>query len=250
MTRGIYAQSNAQSEKLALTGGKVMSDFISNDDLNTFEGYLRYQAIDPATTTPEVLAQFREVFDEAMAKRFATPPMGQLFKPKPDGQKPGEFKYAVAIRDGTDLWLTMTVRRDHKGDVYVIYPRHEGNPHASYHRDGTFHQKSDDYKMMSSKRQPLTAEAFKGFEHMGMFAGHGNSVGAVCNPANFSDVLEVPAGILGPRHCFVAVDLVEPGRKPLEPLYNPVLFTKIYAHSIPWIVVRVGTLSGPGSSRS
>jgi hypothetical protein len=105
--------------------------------------------------------------------------MGELFKPKPNGQKQDEFKYAVAIRVGTDLWLTMTVRRDHKGDVYVTYPRHEGNPHASYHRDGTFHLKSDDHKTMSSKRQPLT-EAFKGFEHMGMFAGHGKSVGAHC----------------------------------------------------------------------
>ena len=115
-----------------------MSDFTSEDDLNNFDRYLRYQGIDPKTTKPDVLAQYREAFDQAMAKRLATPPMGEIFKPKNAGAKRGEFKIAVAVRDGEQLLQTMTVRRDHKGDVYVIYPRQEGNPHASYHRDGTF----------------------------------------------------------------------------------------------------------------
>jgi hypothetical protein len=146
-----------------------MSDFTSEDDLNTFDRYLRYQGIDPATTAPDVLTQFREVFDEAMAKRLATPPMGEIFKPKAASAKQGESKIAIAVRDGEQLLLTMTVRRDPKGDVYVIYPRQEGNPHASYHADGTFHHKSDNYAMMSAKRQRLT-DGFQGCEHMGMFA--------------------------------------------------------------------------------
>jgi hypothetical protein len=43
-----------------------------------------------------------------------------------------------------------------------------------------------------------------------MFGGHGpKTVGAVCDPTNFSDVVEVPPGILGPKYNgFVAVDLV------------------------------------------
>jgi hypothetical protein len=102
-----------------------VSEFISEDDLNTWEGFLRYQGVDPATAAPDVLAQFREAFDEAMAKRLTTSPMGEIFKPKPEGAKPCEFKYAVAVRDGAELLLTMTVSRDHKGDVYVIYPRQE-----------------------------------------------------------------------------------------------------------------------------
>jgi hypothetical protein len=140
-------------------------------------------------------------------KRLATPSMGEIFKPKAHGAKQGEFKIAVAVRHGEQLLLTMTVRRDHKGGVYVIYPRQEGNPHASYHANGTYHHKSDNHAMMSEKRQPLT-DAFKGCEHVGMFGGHGpKTIGAICNPANFSDVIEIEPGILGPRDGYVAVDL-------------------------------------------
>jgi hypothetical protein len=165
--------------------------------------------------------------------------MGEIFKPKLTGAKPGEFKIAVAVRDGTELLLTMTVRRDHKRDVYVIYPRQEGNPHASYHHNGTFHHKTHDHAMMPSTRQPLT-DAFKGCEHMGMFGGHGpKTIGAICNPANFSAVIEVAPGILGPGDGFVAVDLVEPGCDPID-LFNPVTNAQVFKDAIPWIVVRVG----------
>jgi hypothetical protein len=78
---------------------------------------------------------------------------------------------------------------------------------------------------------------------MGIFEGHGpKTVGAICNPANFSDVIEVPPGVLGPRDGFVAVDLIEPGCKPLE-LFNPVSHTRVFKESTPWIVVRVGNAS-------
>jgi hypothetical protein len=172
-------------------------------------------------------------------KRLATPSMGEIFKPKAHGAKQGEFKIAVAVRHGEQLLLTMTVRRDHKGGVYVIYPRQEGNPHASYHANGTYHHKSDNHAMMSEKRQPLT-DAFKGCEHVGMFGGHGpKTIGAICNPANFSDVIEIEPGILGPRDGYVAVDLVEPGCEPMD-LFNPVTQERVFKDSIPWIVVRVG----------
>jgi hypothetical protein len=214
------------------------SDFISEDDLNTFEGYLRLQAVDPMTAGPDELAMFRQFFDEAMATKSAIQKLGEMkFK-----AIPGELRYAVAVREGDDLWLTIWVKRDRKGDVYVLIPRNDGgwNPHTSYHRDGTFHAKSFDHKMSSLKKQPLTQD-FKGCEHLGMFAGHGpKSVGAICTATMFSDVIEVPPGILGPRDGFVAVDLVEPGCQPLE-LSNPVILTRVLKHSIPWIVIRVGT---------
>jgi hypothetical protein len=218
-----------------------MPNFTGEDDCKAFEEFLRHKGIDPATAEPDVLVQFRRAFDHLAAKRLATPPMGEIFNAK---LKPGEFRYAVAIRDGANLWLTMTVRRDPKGDVYVLNPRQEGNPHASYHpKNGRFHHKSDDNIMMSEQRQRLTE--FKGCLHMGMFQGHFKDVGAVCNPANFSDVLEVPSGILGPHDGFVAVDLIEPGCEPKEELGQPVLLTRTYEDSIPWIVVRVGTPSRP-----
>jgi hypothetical protein len=44
-----------------------MQDFISEDDLDTFEGWLRYQAVDPTTVTADELANWRSLFDEARA---------------------------------------------------------------------------------------------------------------------------------------------------------------------------------------
>jgi hypothetical protein len=37
-------------------------EFISEDDLHTFEGWLRYQGFDVATTSPQDLAMWRELF--------------------------------------------------------------------------------------------------------------------------------------------------------------------------------------------
>jgi hypothetical protein len=221
------------------------SDFISEDDLNTFEGYLRFQAVDPLIATPDELALFRQFFDEAKAASSATPKLGAMkFK-----AVPGELRYAVAVLEGSDLWLTTWIRRAPKGDVYVLIPRSDGswNPHSSYHRDGTVHSKSFNHKMSSSKKQPLT-RAFKRFEHLGMFGGHSpKNIGAICDPAMFSGVVEVPPGILGPRDGFVAVDLVEPGCDPLMELYNPVVLTQVFKGSVPWIVIRVGTHARPAS---
>ena len=60
----------------------MASDSISEDDLNTFEGYLRLQAIDPSTAGLDVLAMYRQSFDEAMAIRATTPKLGAMkFKP-------------------------------------------------------------------------------------------------------------------------------------------------------------------------
>lgn len=214
----------------------IMSDFISEDDLNTVDGYLRYQGVDRATTAPDVLAQYLDEFDKAIAKKAATPPMGVM-----DLERPGQHLYAVAVREGVDLWLTLWVRRAPKGDVYVFVPRadRDWNPHVSYHNNGNFHAKSFDHRMSASKRQPLV-DTFKGCEHLGVFSGHGpKSIGAVCDPAMFSGIVEVAPGILGPRDGIVALDLVEPGAMPHE-LLGPFTHEQVFKDSIPWIVVRVG----------
>jgi hypothetical protein len=43
-------------------------------------------------------------------------------------------------------------------------------------------------------------------EHLGIYAGHGKSIGAICNSSDFSGVVEVEPGVLGPRNGWVAVD--------------------------------------------
>jgi hypothetical protein len=117
-----------------------VSDFISEDDLSTFEGWLRYQGIDAATTTPDELADWRDMFDEGRERSLATPKVGRM---KLGPLAAGEYRYAVAVREGSDLWLTLWVRRSKKGDVYVMVPRADRgwDPHTSYHRSGTLHSK-------------------------------------------------------------------------------------------------------------
>jgi hypothetical protein len=169
------------------------------------------------------------------------------FKPAP-----GEFRYAVAVREGSELWLTLWVRRSAKGDVYVLIPRNDSDwePHTSYHRDGTFHAKSFDRKFAANmpKRQPLSSGAFQGAEHMGTYLGHApKSVGAVCDPTMFSGIMEVPADVLKPRDRYVAVDLVEPGCTPMQ-LLGDIIQQQEFRDVIPWIVIRVGRQPDLGGS--
>ena len=188
-------------------------DFISEDDLLTFEGYLRYQAVDPAMLSPEDLKMWRNIFEEAVARTVSAPKVG-LMKLQ---RVPSEQKYAVAIQDGSAFWLTLWVRYSSKGEVFIMYPRsdRDWDAHASYHLNGRLHQKS--HRRVTAvvlKRQPLTA-AFKGSEHLGIYAGHGGkSIGAVCDPAVFDGVVRIQPGLLGPKHGWVGIDLVEPGGQP------------------------------------
>ena len=118
---------------------------------------------------------------------------------------------AWRFRDGSQLWSTIWVRCSPRAEVFVIYPRTDaGNPHASYHLDGTLHNKSYDKAHIPRKRQPLSAD-FKESEHIGTFAGHGKSSGAECDPSAFDGLVIVEPGILGPKHGAVAVDLIAAG---------------------------------------
>lgn len=78
---------------------------------------------------------------------------------------------------------------------------------------------------------------------MGAFGGHGPSIGAICDPVDFSDVVEVPFGVLGARYGAVSVDLVAPGIVP-DPWPFPrgeAVCERTFKDRIPWIVVRAGT---------
>jgi hypothetical protein len=155
---------------------------------------------------------------------------------------PGEHRYGVAFRDGSDLLLTLSVRRSPKGEFFVMMPRADRswNPHTSYHLDGTVHSKSFDRKLGAPlpKRQPLTGN-FKGTEHLGAYAGHGpKQVGAKCDPAAFSGIVEVAPGVLGPRDGRVVVDLVEPGCEPLS-WPGEVVQKAVFQEIVPWVVIRI-----------
>jgi hypothetical protein len=213
-----------------------MRDFISEDDTGTFEGWLNYQAVEGSALTTDELAMWRGLYDEARRSSSGTAPIG-LMKLGP--MAPGEHRYAVALRDGPDLWLTLWVRRSQKGEFFVMVPRRDKgwDPHTSYHRDGTLHAKSYGKASVGSRKlQPLTG-AFRGTAHLGIYAGHGpKKVGAICDPTAFSGVIEFPPGVLGPVHGAVAIDLIEPG-------YDPMPFDHIirrdFSDTLPWLVVRI-----------
>lgn len=225
-----------------------MSEFISEDDLKTFEGWLRYQGFDPSAVTLDELAQWQAIFDEII--KSPTPKVG-LMKLR---SLPGEHRYAVAVREGSDLWLALWVRRSPKGEFFVMAPRADRgwNPHFSYHLDGSFHSKSYGRVGLKKKLQPLTGP-FRGTEHLGAHMGYGpKGVGAVCDPAAFSGVVEVPPGVLGPRDGAVVVDLIEPG---VEPMPWPIVGGKVaqqatFKDSPPWLVLRVGTTRSPRATAS
>jgi hypothetical protein len=231
------------------------SGFISEDDLGTFEGFLRYQAIDPAKTSPEELQNWRDVFDQAKRRMAASPKVGRM-KLK---SAPREYRYAVAVRDGSELWLALWVRRSAKGEFFLMVPRgevfaiversgpgrkprkREWNPHTSYHLDGTLHMKSyDETVLPPMKCQPLTGK-FKGTVSLGAFGGYGpKGVGAICDPKDFSGIVEVPSGVLGPRHGTISVDLVEPECEPtnIGPDFK-IVHRQDFRDFLPWVVVTV-----------
>jgi hypothetical protein len=228
--------------------------FISEDDLETFDGFLRYHIIDPSMTSPEELQRWRNDFD-ASRRRIAASKVGRMkFKSDPD-----EFRYAVAVRDGSKLWLALWVKRSPKGEFFVFQPRGEyfatkrlrgrrlkkqdWNPHTSYHVDGKLHIKSYDEKIFPPKQfQPLTGK-FKGTVSLGAFGGYGpKGVGAICDPADFSGIVEVPPGVLGPRHGTISVDVVEPRceHTNIGPGFEMVQQQQ-FRDFLPWVVITVWT---------
>jgi hypothetical protein len=136
--------------------------------------------------------------------------------------RPGEQRYAVAIRDGSDLWLTLWVQCSPDGQIFIMLPRRDldWDVHASYHINGRMHMKTllrkrgyRDTRVIAPKGQALTA-AFKGFQRFVNLLGHGKACGAVCDPRVFDGVVCVEPSILAPSHTSVAVDLLEPGYAP------------------------------------
>ncbi len=215
----------------------TVMQFISEDDLQNFEGWSRYQCLD--LSSPEELERWRGVFDEMRQRSSGSPKVG-LMKLKPT---PGEYRYAVAVRDA-GLWLALWVRRSPKGEFFVLMPRPDRlwDIHTSYHLDGTFHMKSDGRTVLpKQKRQPLTG-AFRGNESLGSFAGYGpKSVGAICDPTAFSGVVESPPGILGPRDGQITVELIEPNGEPAAFPWREVATRKVFRDVVPWVVVTVGS---------
>jgi hypothetical protein len=212
-------------------------EYISEDDLNTYKGWLKYQGLELSTLNEEEAAEMRELFDRAVSTRAKARKVGRMKL-----MRPGDSTYAIAIRDGSNLWLALWIRRSAKPEYFIFHPTTDGNwnPHSSLHKDGTFHLKSYDQLMLAPQRKQLPS-AVKGTEHLGAYGGFGpKAVGAICDPADFTGVFEVPPGVLGPRNGILTVDLMEPGSG-AEPLMHPAkeVARHLFNDAVPHVLVRV-----------
>ncbi|HET9390981.1 MAG TPA: hypothetical protein VFO44_15140, partial [Steroidobacteraceae bacterium] len=114
------------------------------DFLNSFEQWLEHQKL-PGPLTAEIETLLRRQYEAAVSRASAHDP--DLWMRKPP--QPGEYRYAVVIDDGADQWVTLCVKRSPKGEYFVLIPRDgEWDPHASYHFNGQYHQKSYGMKSM------------------------------------------------------------------------------------------------------
>src|SRR5438094_1917447 len=136
--------------------GRMDRDF-TEDELNTFEGWVRYRYFNLTAMSSDELAKLRMVFDDDMMReKPSRRPLGRM---NLNPMAPGELRYAVAIRETDGLWLVLWIRRSSKPAVFIMHPTGDKkrDVHTSYHRDGTLNIKSFRRVVIrSSKRQPLT----------------------------------------------------------------------------------------------
>ena len=95
-----------------------MGGFISEDDLKTFDGWMRYQALDVSSLDAQQLQVWKNLFDDIGHRRATRPKVG-LMKLR---AVVDEHRYAVALRDGRNLWLALWIRRSAKGEFFVMHP--------------------------------------------------------------------------------------------------------------------------------
>jgi hypothetical protein len=210
--------------------------FLNEDELLTFDGWLKYQGFDYPSLTGAERAGVHEMFEDAVRRRASTPRIGRMKL----GHRAGESRYGVAVREGSDLWLALWVRQSPKGEFFVMLPRPDGqwNPHNSLHGDGTFHGKSHDHKMFAQQKQ--RPDSIRGSEHLGSFGGYSpKAIGALCDPADFTGVFEAPSSVLGPRNGVICVDLLErPDSPSLEQPFEEVA-RHLFGDVAPYVLVRV-----------
>lgn len=190
--------------------------------MRTFEEWMDYQGIEIAYLTDDELDSWRSTFEEACERARQQ----KDWTPKARGN-PDDRAYAVAVIDGSDLWLALWVRRSAKGDYFVLIPRSDHardkgmrswDPHVSYHRNGRFHQKSHNKPWMISQRQPPGPD-FKGNENMLVTPLALESVRAVkarCDPDQYNGMLEVSVELFNEGKFCIAVDLTEAGGPALQ----------------------------------
>ena len=155
--------------------------------------------------------------------------------------------YAVAARDGNDLFLVLRIRRSSKGEIFTLIPTGRSgdewkkwNPHASFHADGQYHHKSFDRKMLVKKAQrpDLAFTGTMNLLQIPVSADRVRNFGVPCDPAAFAEVFELNLGNMPSKDytTHLAVDLSEPAGKPIITPGGTVLGQAVFKDAIPWIL--------------
>src|SRR5215831_3067689 len=122
-----------------------------------------------------------------------------------------ERMLAIAVRDGADLFVWIRLRRAARTYIYYVLPtgrEHDPewkkwNPHGSWHRDGRLHHKSFDKKLLPAEQRQNPDDEFKGTHQLinrGIASDEPRAFGVSCDPTKFSEVVEIPVGILSVKH--------------------------------------------------
>ena len=121
-----------------------------------------------------------------------------------------ERMFAVAVRDGDDLFLWIQLRRAASNGIYYVLPTgreddqkwKKWNPHGSWHKDGSLHHKSVDEKVPgpSCNSDPtLNSRALSNIISRPIKADEPRAFGVHCDRLKFSDVMEIPAIIISQK---------------------------------------------------
>jgi hypothetical protein len=168
-----------------------------------------------------------------------------------DQELTSERMFAVAVRDGKDLFLWFRIRRAARGDLYYMIPTgrtgaewRKWDPHGSLHKDGRFHHKGYDQKIMAQERQKPDAN-FKGVENMvtrPISSDEPRAFGVICDLAEFSEVMEIPVEMLSPNkyETVISIDVTEPGGQAIVTFPGrEILAQRVFDDSVPHVLVSV-----------
>lgn len=160
-----------------------------------------------------------------------------------------ETMIAVAVRDGEDLFLSLRVKRNDRGEIFVLLPTGETEPgskrwnaHWSYHEDGWVHYKSFGKPRFRTKGQEPDAN-FTGTAPPLILYIEPDHLDELCNPTEFSDVMEIPIDRLRNKETGLSIDLTAPGDQPN--IAGPILQRSEFKDTIPWIVVTLYRVEVP-----
>jgi hypothetical protein len=151
-------------------------------------------------------------------------------------------RFAISVRDGSELFTVVDICRGSKGDVYVNFPRDghpDWEPHSSYHASGQHHQKSLGHKM-TVRHAPKPDASFADTENVvtfGIASHEPRAINTPCRSSDYANVFEIPIGTLSSKmyQTQVSVDLSCPSRLPV--ITGRVILQRAFQDRTPWILV-------------